>query len=120
MQIVKNMEGQQGPVVNQFIITLGKLEIFQSYESVIVVRDNKIPKVYLDKNLWDYSNTTSKYRAIFLSETTQRTRKKIKDGLYIAIDLNTSYTGLEELSFTGQLMKLAAAAGVSTCANTPL
>tara|TARA_R100000458_G_C8189693_1_gene183802 strand:+ start:239 stop:508 length:270 start_codon:yes stop_codon:yes gene_type:complete len=86
---VENMTNSRGnKVKNQFIIT-GDLggQWFQSYDSVIVSKhsDNCI---YLDKNYWNYSRTTSKYRNIFLNETTKETEAKIKDGTYSLIDLN--------------------------------
>ena len=44
--------------------------------------------IYLDRNYWDYSVTTSKYRNLFLGETKRETEKKIKSGEYILTDLN--------------------------------
>jgi hypothetical protein len=45
-------------------------------------------KIYLDQKYWNYSNTTGKYRNIFLGETIKDTRAKIKSGEYILTDLN--------------------------------
>jgi len=45
-------------------------------------------KIYLDQKYWNYSNTTGKYRNIFLNETIKDTRAKIKSGEYILTDLN--------------------------------
>jgi hypothetical protein len=45
-------------------------------------------KIYLDKKYWDYSVTTSKYRNIFLEESSKETAKKIEDGTYILTNLN--------------------------------
>jgi hypothetical protein len=71
---------------NQFIIFDGNEAIFQSYNSVIAKKSNN--KIYIDKNYWNYSRTTSKYRAIFLKETTKETAKKIESGTYILTNLN--------------------------------
>lgn len=46
------------------------------------------PAVYLDKQYWDYSKTTGKYRNIFLDESKAETQKKIDNGEYILTDLN--------------------------------
>ena len=44
--------------------------------------------VQLDKQYWDYSVTTGKYRNQFLGETKAETQKKIDSGEYILTDLN--------------------------------
>jgi hypothetical protein len=44
--------------------------------------------VELDKNYWNYSVTTSKYRRIFLGEGTKETEEKIKAGEYFLANLN--------------------------------
>ena len=93
----ENMTSTNGnKVANQFIITDDNGNtFFQSYSSVIV----KIPMfgttatqtIELDKKYWNYSNTTGKYRNIFLNETIKDTRKKIKSGEYKLTDLNGGY-----------------------------
>jgi len=83
---VRNFEGNNGPVRNQFIIYTDKGTIFQSYDSVIVASVGG--KIYLDENHWNYSVTTGKYRNKFLGEGIKETREKIEDGLYILTDLN--------------------------------
>ena len=95
---VQNITSNSGnKISNQFIITDDKQnEYFQSYNSMIVKKDYdyKIGKpigevqVFLDKKYWNYSNTTGKYRNIFLNETIKDTRAKIKNGTYILTDLN--------------------------------
>ena len=67
-------------VKNQFVISDNGNTYFQSYNSIIVKRDinNKITL----GNDWDYSKTTSKYRNMFLNETTKETEKKIASGIY--------------------------------------
>lgn len=91
------------PVANQFLITINThpksvKEIvtsetetkvyFQSYRSIIAVKDMLSDEIVLDQYYWDYSVTTGKYRNIFLGENTAQTRKKIKDGTYKLADLN--------------------------------
>ena len=73
-------------ISNQFVINTNDAEIFQSYNSIICkITGNK---VYLDANYWNYSRTTSRWRNVFLNESTQETKKKIKDGVYTLTDLN--------------------------------
>ena len=91
---VRNMSSYKGSgdvVANQFLITIetdkGTKRIFQSYETVIAVMDED-GKVTLDKNKWEYSATTSRYRNQFLCENTAETRKKIKQGIYVLENLN--------------------------------
>jgi len=86
-------------IANQFIITtegrgaLGnfiKKEAFQSYGSVIAVKTTWKDRIdmELDRNTWDYSKTTGKYRNLFLGEKKADTLKKIKSGEYVLTDLN--------------------------------
>ena len=88
----ENMTSTNGnKVANQFVITDDKQnEYFQSYRSMIVKKDYEGDqvKIYLDQKYWNYSNTTGKYRNIFLNETIKDTRKKIKSGEYKLVDLN--------------------------------
>jgi len=86
---VENMRSPRSnkEVANQFIITLQNgIKIFQSYETIICVKADG--EIYLDYNSWDYSNTTSRYRKIFLNESTQITRDKINQGQYACVHLN--------------------------------
>jgi len=86
---VKNMLSSQGnEVPNQFIITTKNAEYFQSYQSIIVKHDYKTGRTSLDSYYWNYSNTTGKYRNIFLGETKKETERKIKEGIYILTNLN--------------------------------
>ena len=87
--IVSNMINNNGnKVPNQFIIEDDNgNQYFQSYDSMIVKRDED-GEISLDWNYWDYSRTTSKYRNIFLNETTQDTKRKIDSGEYRLVDLN--------------------------------
>ncbi len=85
---MKNLNGNK--VVDQFIIHLdvGSGRYFQSYDSIIVFIHPCNKRIELDEKYWNYSNTTSKYRNIFLGETTKETEAKIKSGEYILTDLN--------------------------------
>ena len=84
------------PVANQFelIDGLGN-RFFQSYDSMIAKVSN-FGKVFLDKNYWDYSTTTGKYRNRFLNENIAQTRAKIKSGEYILVDLNAEMEAHQE------------------------
>ena len=86
---VENMTSNKGnKIANQFIIyDDNSNKYFQSYKSVIAKMYFN-GKIYLDKNFWDYSVTTGKYRNIFLNETKKETEKKIKSGEYILTNLN--------------------------------
>ena len=91
---VSNMPSYKGSgdaVPNQFVITIntdkGTKRIFQSYDTIIAVRDED-GKITLDKNNWEYSATTSHYRNRFLRENTAETRRKINSGVYTLANLN--------------------------------
>ena len=92
---VENITSNNGnKIANQFVITDDRdNEYFQSYNSIIVKKDFDVigedpVKIYLDQKYWNYSNTTGKYRNIFLGETIKDTKAKIKSGEYILTDLN--------------------------------
>ena len=78
------------PVANQFIIETPDGDYFQSYRTIIAFKPRDMgSKIQLDRDSWDYSRTTSRYRNEFLGETTKETREKIKAGdLYELTDLN--------------------------------
>ena len=88
----ENMTSTNGnKVANQFTITDDNGNtFFQSYSSIIVKINSGDGNydVELDQKYWNYSNTTGKYRNIFLNETIKDTRKKIKSGEYKLTDLN--------------------------------
>jgi len=97
---VSNMKNSTGNAIpNQFIITdagydtLGnsiKKEIFQSYSTIIAKRTvwKEETKIELDREKWNYSSTTSKYRNIFLNLTTAETKEAIKNGSITLTNLN--------------------------------
>ena len=99
----KNIISDRGnPITNQIIITDTKKdrETFQSYDSIIAIKEYKperysyaVPEehktnVTLDEYYWNYSRTTSKYRNIFLGEPKKDTVKQIKIKNYELVDLN--------------------------------
>lgn len=100
MTHVRNMTNSRGNIVkNQFIITdegrgaLGNFtirETFQSYDSVIAIKTvwPDETRIELDRNTWDYSVTTGRFRNIFLNENIDETRKKIASGEYKLKQLN--------------------------------
>ena len=86
MKVCNMLSSKGNKVPNQFIINHKGKEYFQSYSSLIAVKEGE--KVTLDSYYWDYSVTTGKYRNIFLKETKKETEKKIKSGEYILTNLN--------------------------------
>jgi len=97
---VTNMTSSKGnPIANQFIITNRDVEYFQSYNSIIALKERVTHRnngnefcseivIKLDENYWDYSTTTGKYRNQFLGETKKETQAKIDSGEYVLVDLN--------------------------------
>lgn len=86
---VYNMSSSNGnDVPNQFVIELNNGVLFRSYNSNIVFKSFNDRKTYIDKQRWEYSNTTGKYRNKFLGEDKKETLKKIKSGEYILTELN--------------------------------
>ena len=94
MKVINMTSSKGNDVPNQFIITdeshYVPETVFQSYDSIIVkqVHTTSGTITYLDKNCWDYSTTTGKYRNQFLGETKKETQAKIDSGEYILTDLN--------------------------------
>lgn len=93
---VENMTSRNGnKVANQFIIYTTEhnpngddvpVVSFQSYDTIIAQR--RFGKVFLDRDMWDCSTTTGKYRNRFLNETKKETEAKIKSGEYQLANLN--------------------------------
>ena len=85
---IQNMQSSNGnDVPNQLKIYTEQGKYFQSYNTIIAFRPIH-GKVQLDRNKWDYSTTTGKYRNQFLGEGIAETRKKIASGEYELVDLN--------------------------------
>ena len=86
---VSNMCSNNGnQVPNQFIIDNGNKTVFQSYKTIVAVKENG--KVTLDSNALEYSNTTLKYLKQFLNtnESKKSLYAKIESGFYQVEDLN--------------------------------
>ena len=86
---ISNFTSNNGyKIANQFLIQEKDKETFQSYDSIIAVKNYKTQKTYLDEYYWDYSVTTGKYRNMFLGEGIEETTRKIKEGIYKLKNLN--------------------------------
>lgn len=78
---------EQFHVKNQFLVSINSVgTFFQSYSSMIAAKT--LEGILLDKNYWDYSKTTGKYRNLFLGEDKKATESKIKSGEYKLVNLN--------------------------------
>ncbi len=85
---IENMTASGGGVApNQFILRIAGMFIFQSYRTTIAV---EFPdgRTVLDKNFWDYSVTTGRYRNQFLGCSISECRRRIDSGVYLLADLN--------------------------------
>ena len=78
---------------NQYQVRYNGKCIFQSYDSIIAIRDQD-QTVHLSKH-WDYSKTTIKYLKIFLNIdcSTKEIRDRIERGVYL-IDIDTDGNSL--------------------------
>jgi hypothetical protein len=84
---MRSLRGNQVP--NQFEITTKDGIYFQSYSSIIAYKRFKDGQIFLDEYYWDYSNTTGKYRNIFLGDWgIEETREKIASKEYKLKNLN--------------------------------
>lgn len=85
---VKNMTNKNCQAVpNQFIIENNGRTYFQSYDSIIACMSVS-GRIELDREKWDYSKTTGRYRNLFLGETKKETQAKIDSGEYVLTNLN--------------------------------
>ena len=85
---VSNMYSNNGKQVpNQFIIDNGNKTIFQSYKTIVAVKENG--KVTLDSNALEYSNTTLKYLKQFLNtnESKKSLYAKIENGFFTTLQI---------------------------------
>ena len=84
---VENMKSERTgrAVANQFVITDNEHNAvwFQSYTSVIALVNNGI--LFLDKDKWDYSRTTAKYRNAFVA-TYYNSKYASRDGIKTGIE----------------------------------
>ena len=92
--MVENMTSSKGnSIPNQFLIKNAEYKgqkgcFFQSYQTLIAFRPASGAAITLDRESWDYSTTTGKYRNLFLGESKAETQKKINSGVYILDSLN--------------------------------
>jgi hypothetical protein len=70
MTITQLINNRGNAVANQFIITDGGQVTFQSYRSKIATYDKDTKQLTLYGQVWDYSNTTRKHFASFISDFT--------------------------------------------------
>lgn len=85
---VTNMLSPSGnKVIDQFVIHVEDGWYFQSYTTVIAFKgiDGTIK---LDRDSWDFSKTTGKYRNQFLNMNKAETEKLIKSGTITLANLN--------------------------------
>lgn len=89
----ENIESSRSgrPVVNQYIIIDDDgNRFFQSYDSIVAKIDCQ-GEITLDKNYYDYSRTTIKYRNQFLGMSTKQVNDWIQAGKIVLVDLNGGY-----------------------------
>lgn len=84
-------------LANQQIMSDPAGETFVSYGTKIAYRSHKHyedgeRRIVLDKNYWDYSRTTSKYRNEFLGFGVDECRRRISNGKIELADLNPVYS----------------------------
>lgn len=84
---VENMKSRNGNAIpNQFIITDGNTEYFQSYKTIVAKRENG--KITIDKGN-PFSLTTSKHLYSFLNVTSQEFKANMKVNKYDIQALNS-------------------------------
>lgn len=94
MKVTQMISPRTGrPVANQFTIEGPDGEYFQSYRSIVAFRGNFVAgerdrKILLDRDTWDYSRTTAKYRNEFLGMSTKEIEEAIKSGRIQLANLN--------------------------------
>ena len=79
---VKQMTSKGGNLAaNQYIITTSEGRYFQSYGSTIALVPEDGGQIELGTD-WNASRTTSRYRTMFLGETTKETKQNLLNGTY--------------------------------------
>jgi len=79
---VENMLGR----ANQFVIYTDQGTVFSSYGKNICAKFDG--RIYLDEKYYNFSQTTSQYRNLFLGKITADVEKKVKSGHYVLVDMN--------------------------------
>lgn len=82
--MTSNSTGRE--IANQFIIEDGNKVYFQSYKTVIAVKE--AGKITIDTNAENYSRTTSKYLYQFLNTNRKSLLQDVKAGRIIRANLN--------------------------------
>ena len=82
--MTSNSTGRE--VANQFIIEDGGKIYFQSYSTIIAVKE--AGKITIDNNAENYSRTTSKYLYQFLNTNRKNLLQDVKEGRIIRANLN--------------------------------
>lgn len=70
MRITNLVNDNGSHAVNQFLVETTEKTYFQSYETIIAVKDNNNGKITLSQD-WCYSKTTSKHLYIWLRDYTR-------------------------------------------------
>lgn len=84
---VKNMTNNTGRAIpNQFIIEDNSKTYFQSYETIIALKEGG--RIIIDDNAENYSRTTSKYLYKFLNTNRKNLLQAVNDGRIVRADLN--------------------------------
>ena len=85
---VRNMMSERTgrEVSNQFIIEDGGKVYFQSYSTIIAMK--QAGKITIDTNAENYSRTTSKYLYQFLNTDRKSLLQAVKDGRILRENLN--------------------------------
>ena len=113
MKVTNFTSNKGNKVPNQYLISIGNLEIFQSYNSIIAIKDGD--KVRLNYVYWDWSRTTLKYLNQFLGTSGKKeilrnlkfsrgkwqTDHHIED--YFNVTLNTKDEIIAEAVKTGEI-----------------
>ena len=88
MKVLNMISSNGNKVPNQFIIESDNKTVFQSYNTIVAIKENG--KVILDSKALEYSNTTLKYLKQFLNtnESKKSLYAKIESGFYQVEDLN--------------------------------
>ena len=84
VQNIVNSNGNKVP--NQFVISDGNRDIFQSYKTVIAICSAN--DIILDNDALNYSKTTSKYLYQFLNKDKKTILNLIKNGKITLRNLN--------------------------------
>ena len=85
--IINNMKSnKERTVPNQYVIRLNNCSVFQSYATVIAIHDYDLDEVYLNKEYYNYSKTTSRYRNKYLGLNTKQIEQKIKSKEFVLVN----------------------------------